>query len=480
MATTFTIDPVTRIEGHLKLEVTVETIDGKQQVIGAKSSGTMFRGFEKILIGHDPRDAVHITQRICGVCPVSHGLASSMTLENAFGATLTDNGRILRNLILGANFIQSHILHFYHLAALDYINTAGILDIAPWSCRYETDDMVTGATAEALVTNYRTALIMRRKAHQMGAIFGGKLPCSPSLVPGGCTDIATGDKITAFSDLLGVIRNFVDNTFIPDVNAVAGVFGDYYQIGQGCQNLLAYGVFDLDNAGTEKLLKRGRYTTGSEETVDPANINEDVNHSWYSSATGLNPSAGQTEPDPDKADSYSWIKAPRYGGVVHELGPLARMYVNGDYTNGISVIDRLAARAHETKKIADQMAIWLGQLEVNGISYTHTATPVTGSGIGLTEAPRGALGHWIDIDDSKISRYQVVTPTAWNASPKDDNDEPGAIEQALIGTPVADITKPIEVLRVVHSFDPCLACSVHMLRPDQKKAEVIAQTRPSI
>lgn len=475
MATTFKIDPVTRIEGHLKIEVTVETVGGIQQVINAKSSGTMFRGFERILLNHDPLDAPHITQRICGVCPISHGMASCKNLENAFGATPPANGRIMRNLVLGSNFLQSHILHFYHLAALDFINTAGILDMAPWSSRYATDDMVTGTVAETLVNHYVQALEIRRKAHQMGAIFGAKQPCSPTFVPGGCTEAAGSSKITDFRNLLTQIRNFINAVYIPDVLAVADLFPEYAQIGQGCGNLLAYGVFDLDTSDTNKLLNRGRYTNGVLQSVNVAAITEDVSHSWYSSPSGLHPADGQTQPDAEKAGAYSWIKSPRYDGKVHEVGPLARMWVNGDYTNAISVIDRHAARALETKKVADAMDGWLNQLSIGGSSLSTRNTPVTASGFGLTEAPRGALGHWVDIDNRQISRYQVITPTAWNASPMDDAGQNGPIEQALMGTPVADINQPIEVLRVIHSFDPCLACSVHMLRPDQTKALSVVQ-----
>ena len=469
MATTFKIDPVTRIEGHLKIEVTVETVDNVQQVIDAKSSGTMFRGFERILLDHDPLDAPHITQRICGVCPISHGMASCKNLESAFGATPPANGRIMRNLVLGSNFIQSHILHFYHLAALDFINTAGILDMAPWSSRYVTDDMVDGSTAETLVGHYVQALEIRRKAHQMGALFGAKQPCSPTFVPGGCTEKATSAKIADFRTLLTEIRNFIDTVYIPDVLAVADLFPQYAQIGHGCGNLLAYGVFDLDNSDANKLLNRGRYTDNAIQPVNVTNITEDVSHSWYSSDSGLNPASGQTDPDADKVGAYSWIKSPRYNGKVHEVGPLARMWVNGDYTGGISVIDRHAARALETQKVANAMDSWLNDLNTSKQSYNYKNTPSSASGYGLTEAPRGALGHWVDISNSKISRYQVITPTAWNASPMDDAGQNGPIEQSLLGTPVGDIDQPIEVLRVIHSFDPCLACSVHMLRPDEKK-----------
>ncbi|MCJ7623230.1 MAG: nickel-dependent hydrogenase large subunit [Anaerolineaceae bacterium] len=462
------IDPVTRIEGHLDIEVSVETVDGIQQVIDAKSSATMFRGFEIILKGRDPRDATIYTQRICGVCPISHAMASTLNLESAFGVLPPDNGRILRNLVLGANFIMSHILHFYHLAALDYINTDGVVDMSPWIPRYITPDMVSGGTAQVLVGHYVQALEMRRKSHQMGAIFGAKLPCTSTFVPGGCTEVATAEKKSDFTTLLSGLRNFIDNIYVPDVLAVAGLFPNYYEIGQGCGNLIAYGVFDEDAAGVSKLLSRGRYTYGTVyDDVDPAKITEYVKYSRYTTEScNLPPGQGVTEPQIDKPDAYSWIKSPRYQDTVHEAGPLARMWINGDYSRGISVLDRIAARALECQKVANAMDGWLAELVVGDPAYEYSEIPESATGVGLTEAPRGALGHWIEISDSKISRYQVITPTAWNASPKDDAGILGPIEQALIGTPVADVDQPIELLRVVHSFDPCIACAVHLVSPE--------------
>ncbi len=472
---TITIDPLTRIEGHLAIEVEVNN----GVVTNAKSSGTMFRGFEIILEGRDPLDAPHYTQRICGVCPISHGMASCMNLEDAFGITPPDNGRIMRNLVLGANFVMSHILHFYHLAALDFINTEDAIPISPWVPSYVTSDMVTGSAADTLVGHYVEALAIRRKAHQMAAIFGGKLPCAPSFVPGGCTEAVTSDKIDAFKTLLNEQIGFINNTYIPDVLAVADLFPEYYSIGQGCGNLLAYGVFDLNVSGTSKLLQRGRYTEGSVGPVDPAAIIEYLKYSKYG-GENLNPSVGVTSPSPNKAGAYSWLKSPRYLDIVHEVGPLARMWINGDYKNGISVLDRHAARALEAQKVANAMNEWLNQLVPGVSAYEPVDVPMTTSGIGLTEAPRGALGHWIDITNRKINRYQVITPTNWNASPKDNLEQSGPIEQALIGTPVNDETQPIEVLRVVHSFDPCLACSVHMVKPGKDKPVAIVLTRPSI
>ncbi len=504
---TIKIDPMTRIEGHLSIEVTV---DGGV-ITDAKSSGTMFRGFENILMGRDPLDAPHLTQRICGVCPISHGMASCLTLESAFSVTPPANGRILRNLVLGSNFVMSHILHFYHLAALDYINTdtvtgdevlLGLINKGPWQPHYYADDMVTGATAELLVGHYVQALAIRRKAHQMGAIFGGKLPCAPSLVPGGCTTVPTQEKIDAFGALLEEQLVFINETYIPDVLTVAGAFPDYFNIGAGCRNLLAYGVFDLDNSDQNKLLYRGRYTDGNVAGVEPSEINEDLKYSKYDDAdSGLNPAYGVTEPDMEKTAAYSWLKAPRYEGIVHEVGPLARMavnYLSGDTTTVdliksvlgpdpdisvlFSVLGRHAARALEAKLVAVAMNGWLNKLNVDQTAYEEFSIPKKAEvGIGLTEAPRGALGHWITTTRrGKIDRYQVITPTNWNASPKDDMDHNGPIEQALIGTPVADETQPIEVLRVVHSFDPCLACSVHMVRPGKTKPEMVVYTRPSI
>jgi len=256
---------------------------------------------------------------------------------------------------------------------------------------------------------------------------------------------------------------------VPDAQALADAFPGYYAIGAGHGNLLAYGAFDLDAAGNTRLFHRGRYTDGVPGTVDAAEITEYVKYAWFTPASGdLNPADGLTEPNPDKDGAYSWLKAPRYADKPHEAGPLARMWVNGDYTHGISAMDRIVARALESKKIADAMDGWLDQLVPGDPVYAASAIPETAIGAGLTEAPRGALGHWMNITDSAISRYQVITPTAWNASPRDDADQLGPIEAALIGTPVADIDQPIEVIRVTHTFDPCLACGVHMVRPGDR------------
>lgn len=499
MPTVMTIDPVTRLEGHLKIQVTVDTVKGVQQVVDARATGTLFRGFENILLNRHPFDAQHITQRICGVCPVSHGLAAVMALDAACKVTAPANARIMRNLVLGANLVDSHILHFYHLSAPDFLDGP---NMPPWTPSWSIDKRFDTAQTATLVNNYVTALNMRRLAHEAGAIFGGRLPHPPTFIAGGFTTRPTSAGITKFKSLMNQVISFIQGTYLPDAQALAATYADYNQIGWGYGNLLAYGCFDLNSSGSSKLLQRGQVANGSTavQAVNVQAITESVAYSWYKSpavtipvgdsmaaiAVSQNPAVGVTNPvDPaTKPRAYSWLKAPRYGGLPYETGALARMWVNGDYRTGISVMDRHLARAAEALKVAQAMLTWVDQINLSGaVSVTarvptSTTTPGTGltpptttsfSAIGLTQAPRGALGHWLQITNGKISRYQIVTPTCWNASPRDTTGKPGPIEQALIGTPVKDLNQPVEVVRVIHSFDPCLSCAVHVMRPDTGK-----------
>ncbi|HJX37884.1 MAG TPA: nickel-dependent hydrogenase large subunit [Anaerolineae bacterium] len=503
------IDPVTRIEGHLKIEAMVE--DG--EVKDARSTGTLFRGFELILKGRDPRDASQLTQRICGVCPQVHGTASSLCLESAFGIAdkITDNGRIMRNLLLGSNYIQSHILHFYHLAALDYVDVTKVADyqgsdpalksikgfisrgeLGPFAPRYEGDYRLSDEVDRAATAHYVQALDIRRKAHEMLTIFGGKMPHNCATVAGGVTEHPTVDKMASFLWRLNEIRDFIDGVYIPDVIAVAEAYPDYFEIGSGCGNLLAYGVFDLDGEEPDYLKRDRLLGSGTVSTdlalgpVDADKIAEYVKHSWYDdSTTGRYPGEGETAPHPHKEGGYSWLKSPRYDGKVYEVGPLARMVVN--YVGGnsavkglidpalthfgaapgalFSVLGRHAARALECKYVADSMADWVLQLKPGEPVYTEYELPEEASGMGLVCGPRGALGHWIRIENGRIANYQCVVPTTWNASPRDDQGQPGPIEQALLGTKIRDEENPFEIVRIVRSFDPCLACAVHVVTP---------------
>jgi hydrogenase large subunit len=451
------LDPATRLEGHLKVQT--EVTNGK--VTTARSSGMMFRGFENLLVGKDPRDAAVITQRVCGVCPISHAMASCLAMEAMNGAKIPDNARIVRNLILGANFLQSHILHFYHLALLSYVKGPAM---PPWTPAYDVDLRFTAAQNQTLVDHYIQALTFRRQAHEMAAIFAGKMPHTSAYEYGGVTTVVKKAQVTKFSGYLDGIAAFIQNVYLPDVDLLSKTYPDYYQIGKGYGNLLAYGVFDSNAAGTSKLLRRGRVenASASVKTVDTNAILEQNKYSWYlDSAAGVNPAKGVTQPTPDKAAGYSWLKAPRYSALAYEVGPLARMWVNGDYRNGISVMDRHQARAQEAQKIAAAMKTWLSQLNLASSFYANIVLPQKGSGIGLTEAPRGALGHWITVSNGLVSSYQIVTPTCWNCSPRDNSGKVGPLEKALEGVAVSNAAKPIEILRVVQSYDPCLSCAVH-------------------
>jgi hydrogenase large subunit len=310
----------------------------------------------------------------------------------------------------------------------------------------------------------------------MGAIFGGKLPLPPAFVPGGFTTSPRAERISAFKNYLSEITAFIRGIYLPDVEQMGSVYSDYFALGTGCKNLLAFGVFDLEPSGNAKLLRRGLAKAGSTSIgpVDTKAITEKVTYSWYADSTNnLNPTSGMTRPVYPKGQAYSWLKAPRYQGIPFEVGPLARMWVNGDYRRGISVMDRHLSRAEEALKIAEAMEEWVNGLQVGGAVYREYRAPTTGSGVGLTEAPRGALGHWHKIASSKTNRYQIITPTCWNASPRDTNGLMGPIEQALIGLPVQNPEEPVEVARVIHSFDPCLSCAVHVLHP-ARKARVFA------
>jgi hydrogenase large subunit len=508
------IDPVTRIEGHYKVEVTVEN----GVVKAADSSGMMFRGIELILQGRDPRDAQRYTQRICGVCPTSHSIAATLNLDSAFGVAdkIPDNGRIVRNLILGAAHIADHILHFYHLAALDYVDVTKVAsysgndpalnsvkkfiqrgELAPFVPRYEGDYRLSDQMNIEATAHYVKALEMRRKGQEMLTIFGGKMPHNMAVIPGGVTETVTVDKIASFLWKLNELRDFIDNVYLPDVLAVAEVYSDYFGIGAGCGNLLSYGSFDLegnvaDLTKRKRLLRQGTVSAADLKLnpLDTGKIIEHVKHSWYEdSSTGKHPKEGMTKPQLGKNGAYSWSKAPRYDGKVYEVGPLARMvatYVSGDATVKqmvdstlsrfkaspkalFSVLGRHAARALYCKFVADTMPSWLLQLKPGEPAYVEYEIPNESYGMGLVDGARGALGHWVQIKDKKIANYQCVVPSTWNFGPKDDKEQPGPVEQALIGTKIKDEKNPFEIVRIIRSMDPCLACAIHVITPKGKE-----------
>jgi len=510
------IDPITRIEGHLSVELDVQ--NGK--IVDAKSIGDMYRGLETILTGRNPVDANQIMQRICGVCPVSHGLAASKCLDNAFGIKPNKNGRILRNLILAANYLQSHILHFYHLAALDFVDIKAILNykgsdsslikvkewakndldtkngrddqltsVGPFLPRYEGENFYIkdDATNIDAIAGYLKALEVRIKCHQMVTLFGGRVPHVIGLVPGGVTQVPTSDNISKYRKLLKEVEKFVDHEYTNHIIAVAEAFPDYFKIGQ-YSNFLSYGLAEL-NDDKKFFMEAGVVFGGSKlEAFDTEKIREQVRFARYKSGTNLHPYKGETDPQPGKQGAYTWLKAPRYADAPMEVGPLARVAVayhsgnksvkeeldkvlkkfNADVQAAYSVLGRHVSRLIECKIIANAAYEWLSELEKGGKPRSTYDIPDNGEGEGLVEAPRGALGHWIVIKGKKIANYQAIVPSTWYCGPRDDKGGLGPVEEMLIGTPISDPHNPIEAARVVRSTDPCLACAVHVMEGDKE------------
>jgi len=535
MAQRIVVDPITRIEGHLRIEV--EVANGK--VTNAWSSSTLFRGLEIILKGRDPRDAWLFTQRACGVCTYVHGLASIRCVDHAVGVTIPDNARLIRNLLMGAQFLHDHIVHFYHLHALDWVDVVSALkadplkaskianNVSPAPKNGPGDFKAVQARLKKFVdsgqlglfangywghpayklppevsliaaAHYLEALRQQARTARMHAIFGAKNPHLQSLVVGGvsCAADLNPDRVSEFLYLWKETMAFVNNVYIPDLLAVAGFYKDWGAIG-GTTNFLCYGEFPQSAKEPESLFfPRGaifKRNLAKVENVDPAKITEHVKHSWYEGDGALNPAQGETKPKYSKLDTngeYSWMKAPRYNGEPMEVGPLARVLVA--YAKGheptkkavdgvlkklaipkealFSTLGRTAARAIETQIIGEAMEGWIMQL-VENLKKGDTRTfepyqmPESAQGMGLNDVPRGALGHWIEIKEKKIANYQLVVPSTWNLGPRCAANKPGPVEEALIGTPVADPKRPVEILRTVHSFDPCIACGVHVIDP---------------
>ncbi len=556
------VDPITRIEGHLRIEA---QMDG--DVIGqAYSSGTMVRGIEIILKGRDPRDAWAFAQRICGVCTLVHGIASVRAVEDALNYEIPPNANLIRNLMIGAQYIHDHVMHFYHLHALDWVDVVSALQADPAATATlaqsissypksspgyfaDTQKRVKefveagqlgifrngywGHPAYKLppeanlmaVAHYLDALVWQRSVARLLTIFGGKNP-HPNFVVGGVpgpidlnSDSAINSKrLSQVQEIINEMRMFVDQVYVPDTLAIAGFYKDWGAQGEGIGNFMCYG--DLPEKGmadpSSYLFPRGAILNRDLSTVyeidmtAPDEIQEYVAHSWYDYTTGnesgLHPYDGETAlnytgPQPpfeqlDVEQGYSWLKSPRWKGNAMEVGPLARMlmlYATGhdqakelvDYTLKtldvpvgalFSTLGRTAARTLETKILADTMQTWLDNLIANiraGDTKTHNETlwdpstwPRQARGAGYTEAPRGALSHWIVIEDGKIANYQAVVPSTWNAGPRDPSGQPGPYEAALVGHQLHDPKQPVEILRTIHSFDPCIACAVHVTDPD--------------
>ena len=516
------IDPLTRIEGHMRVECEVEN----GVIKDAWVSGTLFRGMEQVLKGRAPSDAFYVAQRICGVCPISHGHASTMSAEAAMGVTIPNGARIVRNIIEAAQFLHSHILWFYTLAALDYIDPgkaleANIADTYALAQAAGTttsnfkavQDKLAGLVAGGQlsifsngwfnhpayaqdmppelaligVAHYLEALEMQAEASRVIAIMGGKFPHFMTSLPGGTAWVPTEEKIDDILFRLLKVRDFVNNTMIPDTLAIAPFYKDALSYGGGHGNFLSWGVFNRESLEMkDRYMPEGAVFAGAlkVESANPDSIKEYVKHSWFADSDGdKNPAQGSTNPvwtDYDVNNKYTWAKAPRYDGKPMEAGPLSRMlvaYLKGvepvkkivDLTLGklgaagkpevlVSLLGRVAARNLETAVVAEWSIEWVNELiaalKGGDVKFFEASEPSKGSGAGMWEAPRGALGHWMSIEDGRISNYQICTPSTWNIGGRDDQGVTGVIEQALIGAPCIDPERPMEAARIARSFDP--------------------------
>ncbi len=552
--TRIVVDPITRIEGHLRIEA--EISGGK--IVDAWAGGTMFRGIEKILKGRDPRDAWYFTQRFCGVCTTVHSIASVRAVENALGIKIPPNAELIRNIIMGIQNVQDHVIHFYHLHALDWVDITSALkadpvktaslaaSISDWPLNSATyfkgvQDKLKAFVAKGRLgpfangywghsamklppeanlmatAHYLEALEWQKDIIRIHAILGSKNPHPQTFLVGGMAipidldsqNALNADKLAEITKHLKKAKDFVEKVYIPDLLAIASFYKDWAAIGGGVGNFLSYGEFP-DPASGKQFFPSG-IILGKDlskvHPVDQKKVAEYVDHSWFEysggQGKGAHPWEGETEakytgPKPpyknlDTDRKYSWVKAPRYEEKPMEVGPLAKLLVA--FASGhketkdavtlvlkhlnvgaealFSTLGRTAARGIDCLITAQQLPIWLQQLEDNiakGDLRIHEQSkwdpstwPTEAAGFGLHEAPRGGLGHWIKIKDKQILNYQAVVPSTWNASPRDHKGQRGPYEEALIGTPIADPNRPVEILRTIHSFDPCLACAVHVL-----------------
>ncbi|MCR4430400.1 MAG: nickel-dependent hydrogenase large subunit [Tepidanaerobacteraceae bacterium] len=450
------ISPITRINGFWRLDAKIEN----HRIVDAFSGGIFFRGLEKILLGRDPRDAVYLTERICGICSTAHALASSHAMEDALRIMPPRNGIIIRNLIFGADLLQNHIRHFYFLTVPDYVKGP---DRPPFTPGYNVDFRLSKDTSSQIYENYMESIHISRAAHDMVTIFGAKIPHNHGILPGGASVPPDGDNVRMFLSIIKRVKDFINSKMIRDAELIAEAYSDYFEIGAGHRNLMSFGMFSHPDKSGEFYFRPGVMIGGRPEELDRKAISEHVKYSWYDDAPPLAPEEGLTEPDAKKPGAYSWVKAPRYKGLPMEMGPLARLVIRGDYPEAYGTMHRILARVYEAKKVAELMEEWVMELEIGKPVFAPYEMPSDFEGAGMVEAMRGCLGHWFRANGRRISHYQIITPSAWACSPRDNNGIRGPIEEALVGTPVEDFDQPVEVGRVARSFDPCLACAVHAI-----------------
>lgn len=446
-----TIDPVTRISGFLEISAEVE--DNK--VTDAKTSGLLFRGFEKMLKGRAPFDAVYFTERICGICSTSHAVASSMALENALNISTDINDLYLRDLIHGFEFLQNHLRQFYFFTVPDYVK---LPDINPISPEQYDDYRLPDAYTKRINENYIKNIEYSRLAHEGLAVLGGKAPHNHGIFPGGVTVNIDSYNIEKVKSIISRLKDFINGSMIEDINTIAGFYQDYYDKGKSYSNYMSFGLFDNYKDPEISYLNPEVMIDGKKQQFNPEKITENIRHSWYEG------SGDNERVDLNKPEAYSFIKAPRYNGFPVEGGPLARLMITGEYSGGNSCMDRNVARVLETQKIINIMENITERIELKKSNQKIYSIPDSASGAGLTDTIRGTLGHWIQIEDKVINKYNIITPTGWNLSPMDERGIHGPAEKALIGTRLGGGKNNPELGRIIRSFDPCISCATHVIR----------------
>lgn len=556
------IDPITRIEGHLRIDVEVN--DGK--VDKAWASSTMWRGIEKILVGRDPREAWLFTQRFCGVCTTVHALASVRSVEDALQLEIPLNAQYIRNLILIAHALHDHVVHFYQLSALDWVDVTQVLKADPakassiaeslsdWpgNSKFEmkaVQDKVKGLVESGqlgifahgywghpamklppevnliAVAHYLQALEYQRYANQVVAMLGGKTPHIQNVAVGGVANAINPDspgalnvdRLYQMKSLLDKVIPFVQKVYFNDVTTIAGLYPDWFGYGGGVTNYLSVPDLPLDGKNTEFMLPGGTIF-GDLSTYKPIKsqrdpywrdaVTETAAHSYYKGSDPLHPFKGETEPeytDFQENGKYSWVKAPRFQGKPMQVGPLANVLCGVaagdplmtkwatlalDKISAVAKIKATPAHLHSTlgrhgarairAAVLSELAIKQWQMLTDNIIKGDTTIfnkpefpKGTIEGVGFHEAPRGTLSHWVVVDNGKIANYQAVVPTTWNASPRDEKGNIGPYEASLLKNPIADSEHPLEVLRTIHSFDPCMACAVHTFDPSGKRIATV-------
>ncbi|MGE5508252.1 MAG: nickel-dependent hydrogenase large subunit [Chitinophagales bacterium] len=452
------VDPLNRQNGLARVEVEIEG----RTVVEARIGNANIKGFELLIQGRDPMDGPFFMQRICGICSSAHGVAGALAVEDACRAYVPPNGILLRNLIFGADSLQNHLRHFYILSLPDF---AELPDQPPFVPHYRTAPRFSAAETARLVKNYQAAVPISRKAHDLLVVFGTRAPHQQAMLAGGVTTPVLADRVMNATSLLSELRSFIDAALIPDTELLASRYPEYYTIGTRPVNLLSYGQFIRHDRPGERYSPAGAVIDGRREDVDLDSIAEDVSHAWYKDREQppRHPSQGRTDLADDLSTGYTFTKAPRYRGLAMEGGPLARAWLRGDYRRGVSVLDRIVTRSLEARQVGEWMADWLKALQPGEPGFATPKRRRSASGAGLWDSMRGPLGHWLRIRGGRIVHYQVVTPSAWNLSPHDGRNRRGPVEEALVGTVIADPENPVEIGRIVRSFDPCSSCSVQVI-----------------